>query len=78
MCHLWGGRPFRAQDQSRNNVLFGILALGEGWHNNHHAFTTSARLVLVAGGRQLLDDPRPRLAGFGLECETARPSIACC
>jgi stearoyl-CoA desaturase (delta-9 desaturase) len=23
--------------------VFGVLALGEGWHNNHHAFPTSAR-----------------------------------
>jgi len=43
VCHLWGGRPFATADQSRNNFLFGILALGEGWHNNHHAFPTSAR-----------------------------------
>jgi len=43
VCHLWGTRPFRTNDQSRNNFLFGILALGEGWHNNHHAFPTSAR-----------------------------------
>jgi stearoyl-CoA desaturase (delta-9 desaturase) len=43
VCHLWGGRPFRNGDHSRNNFLFGILALGEGWHNNHHAFPTSAR-----------------------------------
>jgi stearoyl-CoA desaturase (Delta-9 desaturase) len=43
ICHLWGGQPFRSRDQSRNNVLFGILGLGEGWHNNHHAFPTSAR-----------------------------------
>lgn len=43
VCHLWGSRPFRSGDQSRNNVLFGILALGEGWHNTHHAFPTSAR-----------------------------------
>jgi len=42
-CHLWGFRPFRSADQSRNNVVFGILALGEGWHNSHHAFPTSAR-----------------------------------
>jgi hypothetical protein len=27
----------------RNNVLFGVLAFGEGWHNNHHAFPASAR-----------------------------------
>jgi stearoyl-CoA desaturase (delta-9 desaturase) len=43
VCHLWGRRPFDNGDESRNNVLFGILALGEGWHNNHHAFPTSAR-----------------------------------
>lgn len=43
VCHLWGRQPFRSRDQSRNNVLFGILGLGEGWHNNHHAFPTSAR-----------------------------------
>ena len=43
VCHLWGGRPYRSDDESRNNFLFGVLALGEGWHNNHHAFPTSAR-----------------------------------
>jgi stearoyl-CoA desaturase (delta-9 desaturase) len=43
ICHLWGGRPFQTGDHSRNNFLFGVLALGEGWHNNHHAFPTSAR-----------------------------------
>lgn len=42
-CHLWGFRPFRSDDESRNNFVFGILALGEGWHNTHHAFPTSAR-----------------------------------
>jgi hypothetical protein len=30
-------------DESRDNWLLGILALGEGWHNSHHAFPTSAR-----------------------------------
>lgn len=42
-CHLWGRQPFRSTDASRNNLLFGILAMGEGWHNGHHAFPTSAR-----------------------------------
>jgi stearoyl-CoA desaturase (Delta-9 desaturase) len=42
-CHLWGARPFKSDDESRNNVLFGILAMGEGWHNTHHAFPSSAR-----------------------------------
>lgn len=42
-CHLWGLRPYKSEDESRNNVILGILALGEGWHNAHHAFPTSAR-----------------------------------
>ena len=43
VCHLWGSRPYPEKDHSRNNLLFGVLAMGEGWHNNHHAFPTSAR-----------------------------------
>lgn len=42
-CHIWGSRPYKTGDRSRNNLIFGILAWGEGWHNNHHAFPTSAR-----------------------------------
>jgi stearoyl-CoA desaturase (delta-9 desaturase) len=43
VCHIWGRRPYKSGDESRNNFLFGVLALGEGWHNSHHAFPTSAR-----------------------------------
>lgn len=43
ICHIWGARPYRSHDESRNNVVFGVLGMGEGWHNNHHAFPTSAR-----------------------------------
>jgi stearoyl-CoA desaturase (delta-9 desaturase) len=42
-CHLWGFRPYQSGDQSRDNVAFGILAMGEGWHHTHHTFPTSAR-----------------------------------
>ena len=43
ICHIWGRRRFEVHDLSRNNSLCGFLALGEGWHNNHHAFPSSAR-----------------------------------
>jgi stearoyl-CoA desaturase (delta-9 desaturase) len=43
ICHIWGTRPYRSSDHSRNNPVFGVFSLGEGWHNNHHAFPTSAR-----------------------------------
>jgi stearoyl-CoA desaturase (delta-9 desaturase) len=34
-------------DESRNNLMCGLFGLGEGWHNNHHAFPTSARHGLL-------------------------------
>lgn len=43
VCHIWGWREYASGDHSRNNPIFGILAFGEGWHNNHHAFPASAR-----------------------------------
>jgi stearoyl-CoA desaturase (Delta-9 desaturase) len=43
ICHVFGSRDYRTGDDSRNNLVCGLLGLGEGWHNNHHAFPTSAR-----------------------------------
>ena len=41
--HTWGPQRFATGEGSRNNVLLGILAMGDGWHNNHHRAPTSAR-----------------------------------
>jgi stearoyl-CoA desaturase (Delta-9 desaturase) len=49
VCHIWGRQTFRTHDESRDNVIVGVLALGEGWHNSHHAFPTSARHGLGRG-----------------------------
>ena len=35
--HFWGYRSFDSKDHSLNLWWVGILAYGEGWHNNHHA-----------------------------------------
>jgi stearoyl-CoA desaturase (delta-9 desaturase) len=43
ICHVFGRQDYNTHDDSRNNVICGLLGLGEGWHNNHHAFPTSAR-----------------------------------
>lgn len=44
-CHLpsLGYRTYRTTEDSRNVWWVGILAVGEGWHNNHHAIPKSAR-----------------------------------
>jgi stearoyl-CoA desaturase (delta-9 desaturase) len=41
--HMFGSRRFDTIDDSRNNVLTAIFAVGEGWHNNHHRFQRAAR-----------------------------------
>ena len=42
VCHTFGHRAYETTDRSRNQWTVGLLALGEGWHNNHHAFPRSA------------------------------------
>lgn len=50
VCHLWGKQPFpTTKDHSKNNGIVGLLALGEGWHNNHHFRPSSARHGLLPG-----------------------------
>jgi stearoyl-CoA desaturase (Delta-9 desaturase) len=42
LCHFFGRRRFETGDQSRNLAWLAPLTFGEAWHNNHHAFPTSA------------------------------------
>ncbi|KAL0547475.1 hypothetical protein IC582_017411 [Cucumis melo] len=42
-CHVWGNQAWKTGDLSKNNWWVALLAFGEGWHNNHHAFEFSAR-----------------------------------
>ncbi|MBS1983950.1 MAG: fatty acid desaturase [Bdellovibrionales bacterium] len=41
-AHKWGSKPF-SNSLATNNWWVALLAFGEGWHNNHHAFPSSAR-----------------------------------
>jgi stearoyl-CoA desaturase (delta-9 desaturase) len=41
--HLFGSRRFDTIDESRNNVITALFAVGEGWHNNHHRYQRAAR-----------------------------------
>jgi len=42
LCHVFGRRAFETTDQSRNLAWLAPFTFGESWHNNHHAFPTSA------------------------------------
>jgi stearoyl-CoA desaturase (delta-9 desaturase) len=43
LAHVRGSKRYVTGDDSRNNVLLAFLTMGEGWHNNHHAYPSSAR-----------------------------------
>ena len=43
LSHVIGGRRYATSDDSRNNWLLAIVTMGEGWHNNHHRFSSSTR-----------------------------------
>ncbi len=43
LAHRFGSRRYATSDDSRNNLLLALLTLGEGWHNNHHQYSSSAR-----------------------------------
>jgi stearoyl-CoA desaturase (delta-9 desaturase) len=42
LMHLFGRRVFPTSDQSRNSMIFALITMGEGWHNNHHFYPSSA------------------------------------
>lgn len=43
LTHIWGRPRYETGDDSRNNWILALVTLGEGWHNNHHYFQSSAR-----------------------------------
>ncbi|MGH2809112.1 MAG: acyl-CoA desaturase [Actinomycetota bacterium] len=53
ICHFYGRRPYETTDKSTNNWPLAVISFGESWHNNHHAFPTSA----FHGLRRLQIDP---------------------
>ncbi len=43
LAHVSGRKRYVTGDDSRNNWLLAVFTMGEGWHNNHHAYQASAR-----------------------------------
>ena len=43
LVHVFGTQRFDTKDTSGNNWVLAVLTLGEGWHNNHHHYQSSAR-----------------------------------
>lgn len=43
LAHRMGRRRYKTTDDSRNSALLAVITMGEGWHNNHHAYMSSTR-----------------------------------
>jgi stearoyl-CoA desaturase (delta-9 desaturase) len=43
VAHVFGRKRYVTGDDSRNNWVLAVFTMGEGWHNNHHAFQSSVR-----------------------------------
>jgi len=74
ICHYFGDRPFATNDHSANNWLLSLLSLGESWHNNHHAFPTSARHGLEPGQIDISAEVIRLMERLGLVRQLKRPS----
>ena len=42
VMHVFGRRVFPTSDTSRNSMILALVTMGEGWHNNHHFYPSSA------------------------------------
>jgi stearoyl-CoA desaturase (Delta-9 desaturase) len=74
ICHMYGKRPYRARDESRNNWLLALPSFGEAWHNNHHAFPSSAVFGLDRGQLDLGALTIRTFERLGLVWDVKRPN----
>ena len=45
MTHVWGYRNYETDEDSRNNLVVGLISNGEGWHNKSRGNSTIASPV---------------------------------
>ena len=70
----WGTVAFKSGDKSKNNKWVAALTFGEGWHNNHHAFPSSAKQGLLPGQVDLTWEHIRMLNALGLVSKIRLPS----
>jgi stearoyl-CoA desaturase (Delta-9 desaturase) len=74
LCHFFGRRRFATEDHSRNLLWLAPLSFGEAWHNNHHAFPTSAFHGMARGELDLSGLVIAGLERMGLVWDVQRVS----
>jgi stearoyl-CoA desaturase (Delta-9 desaturase) len=76
ITHVFGSRAFATRDHSRNTAVLALITFGEAWHNNHHAFPSSAVFGLRWWQIDLGGATIRVLARLGVVTRLRRPSPA--
>jgi stearoyl-CoA desaturase (delta-9 desaturase) len=74
--HRWGPQRFDTGEGSRNNAVLGYLAMGDGWHNNHHRAPYSARHGFAWYELDMTYAFIRLMAAFGLVWDLKQPPAA--
>jgi stearoyl-CoA desaturase (delta-9 desaturase) len=74
LAHLFGKRRYATGDDSRNNWALALLTTGEGWHNNHHHYQSSANQGFRWWEVDITYYVLRLLASLGLVWDLRRPS----
>jgi len=73
LCHIFGSVRYQTRDASRNSLILALITLGEGWHNNHHYYSTSTRMGFFWWEIDLSYYALRVLAWFGMVWEMKDP-----
>jgi len=73
IAHLFGSRRYATPDDSRNSLLLALITFGEGWHNNHHHYMSSARQGFLWWEIDITYYILRGLAGVGLVWDLREP-----
>lgn len=74
VCHMFGRQDYRSRDESRNVRWLAPFSFGESWHNNHHAFPSSARHGIDRGQLDVAWLTCRGLERLGLVWDVKRPT----
>lgn len=73
LAHVFGRRRYQTSDTSKNSLLLALITMGEGWHNNHHHFPTTANQGFFWWEVDLSYYVLVVLSRFGLAHELRKP-----
>src|SRR5205085_1921993 len=75
LCHIFGSLRYDTGDDSRNSFLLAFITFGEGWHNNHHRYSTCTRMGFFWWEIDLSYYMLKVLSMFGIVWELKQPPI---